>query len=108
MTFEKASDGTVTHITDTTSDAAFPDIYQVRYAAKLDGKDYPVVGVAFDAYALKRIDGRTVERTAKLKGAVLETSTYVVSSDNMLLTVTTKGKDTDGVEYSRTEIFNRQ
>ena len=108
MTFEKASDGTVTHITDTTSDAAFPDIYQVRYAAKLDGKDYPVVGVAFDAYSLKRIDGRTVERTAKLKGAVLETSTYVVSSDNMLLTVTTKGKDTDGVEYSRTEIFNRQ
>ncbi len=107
MIFESAGTA-IKHTTMTTTAAAFPDNYQITYTSKLDGQDAPVTGTAFDTYALKRIDARTIQRTAKIKGEVFETVTYAVSADAQVLTVTTNGKDTAGVEYSRIEVLKRQ
>ena len=48
----------------------------------------------------------SIERTGKIKGAVVETGTWKLSPDGKTLTVTTKGK-IDAQEYSNTQVFER-
>ena len=59
---------------------------EASYTAKVDGKDYPIKGSAnADTVSLKRIDARTIERTDKRAGKVIETSTSVFSEDGKAL-----------------------
>jgi len=54
----------------------------VEFTAKYDGKDYPITGVPnADTIALKRIDARTTESTAKKAGEVVMIVRSVVSKD---------------------------
>jgi hypothetical protein len=78
----------------------------VEYTARFDGKDYPITNSVLSTVSIKRIDARTVERTGKIGGQIVETSTREVSPDGQRLTITTKGVN-DGTEYSSVQIFDR-
>jgi hypothetical protein len=78
----------------------------VSYSAGFDGKEYPT-GAAGTTVAFKRVNPRTVERTARLMGNVAETATWSVSADGKTLTITTKGTDTAGNPYSSTQIYTK-
>lgn len=52
------------------------------YTAELDGKDYPVKGTyTCNSISLKGIDDRTIERTDKRDGKVIEVSRITVAPD---------------------------
>ncbi len=70
----------------------------VEYTARFDGNDYPISNSILSTVSLKRVDDRTVERTGKIRGQVVETETRTVSGNGKVLTVTTKG-NRDGTEY---------
>jgi hypothetical protein len=68
------------------------------YTAKLDGKDYPAKGAySYDSVSLKRINGRTIEETAKRDGKVVEVSKIAVSPDGKTMTVVATSKLTGRV-----------
>jgi len=78
----------------------------VTYTAAFDGKEYPTAA-AGTTVAFKRVNATTVERTARLMGNVAEVATWSVSADGKMLTITTKGTDTEGTPYSSTQIYTR-
>jgi hypothetical protein len=80
-----------------------------EYTAKADGVDVHITGSFLDTVSLKRIDTRTVERTGKVMGKVVETMTRTLSADGKTLTVTTKGTNpTTETDYSSVQVFTRQ
>ena len=79
----------------------------VAYTARLDSNDYPISNSILTTVSLKRVDDRTVERTGKIRGQVVETETRTVSDNGRVLTVTTKG-NRDGKEYSSVQVYDRQ
>ena len=80
-----------------------------EYTAKTDGVDVHITGSFLDTVSLKRIDARTVERTGKVMGKVVETMTRTLSADGKTLTVTTKGTNpTTETDYSSVQVFTRQ
>jgi hypothetical protein len=79
---------------------------RVEYTAKLDGQDVPITNSFLSRVSLRRIDARTIERTGKLNGEVVETSTRTVSKDGRTLTITTKGTN-DAGPYSSVQVFER-
>jgi hypothetical protein len=79
----------------------------VEYTARFDGNDYPISNSILSTVSLNRVDDRTVERTGKIRGQVVETETRTVSDDGKVLTVTTKG-NRDGTEYSSVQVYDRQ
>jgi len=79
----------------------------VEYTARFDGNDYPISNSILSTVSLKRVDDRTVERTGKVQGQVVETETRTVSDNGRVLTVTTKGSK-DGTEYSSVQVYDRQ
>jgi hypothetical protein len=79
----------------------------VEYTARFDGTDSPISNSTLSTVSLKRVDDRTVERTGKVQGQVVETETRTVSDNGKVLTVTTKGNK-DGAEYSSVQVYDRQ
>ncbi len=53
---------------------------------KLDGKDYPVTGVDWDALSGKQVDSNTAEFTLKKGGKAVGTASRTVSKDGKTLT----------------------
>jgi len=80
---------------------------EINFTAKYDSKDVPIEGSQLDTVALKRVDANTVERTGKVKGKVSENVTMKISGGGKILTITTKGS-IDGVEYSSTQVYEKQ
>jgi hypothetical protein len=80
----------------------------LRYTAKIDGKDYPIINSGLDTVALRQVDATTWERIGKIKGMPTETATMKLSNRNRTLTITTKGTTDAGAEYARTEVLNKQ
>jgi hypothetical protein len=73
---------------------------EAQYTAHYDGKDYPLTGSAHaDTVSLKRIDDRTVERTDKKAGKVVETSTTIFSKDGKTSTTTGKATNALGEDF---------
>ena len=79
----------------------------VESTARYDGNDYPISNSVLNTVSLRRVDDKTVERTGKIKGQVVETETRTVSDKGKVLTVTTKG-NRDGAEYSSVQVYDRQ
>lgn len=78
---------------------------EARYKAKLDGKDYPIIGHPYaDTIALKRIDDRTIERIDKKSGKVVEKSLTVFSSDGKSSTTTGKATNLRGDDFHYTVV----
>ena len=79
----------------------------VEYTARFDGNDYPISNSILSTVSLKRVDDRTVERTGKIRGQVVETETRTVSDNGKVLTVTIKGTR-NGTEYSSIQVYDKQ
>jgi hypothetical protein len=79
----------------------------VDFTAGYDGKDTPISGSVLDTVALKRPNASTVERTGKIRGEAVETSTMSLSSDGKVLTITTKGS-VNNTAYASTQVFERK
>ena len=100
-----AKDGGVSFLQKTVQ--ANGNTVQIDFAAKYDSKDVPISGSQLDAVSLKRVNANTVERAGKVKGMTAETATMVVSNGGKTLTITTKGS-VDGVDYSSTQVYEKQ
>ena len=73
---------------------------EARYSARLDGKDYPIVGSSYaDTISLKKIDARTIERIDKKAGRVVESSVTVFSEDGKTSTTTGKATNARGQDF---------
>ena len=82
---------------------------EATYTVKVDGKDYPIKGSAnADTVSLRRIDARTIERTDKRAGKVIESSTSVFSHDGKTSTTTGKGRSARGENFDYIIINERQ
>jgi hypothetical protein len=82
---------------------------EAKYTVRVDGKDYPIEGSAnADTVSLKRIDARTIERTDKRAGKVVETSTTVFSADGKTSTTTGKGRCSKGEEFDYVAVNEKQ
>ena len=98
--------GDAIKVTTYTMSASAPSVV-VEYTARFDGSDSPISNSTLSTVSLKRVDDRTVERTGKIQGQVVETETRTISGDAKVLTVTTKGNK-DGAEYSSVQVYDRQ
>lgn len=79
----------------------------LSYTAKFDGTDAPVMGSSnLDTVSIKRVDARTIERTGKARGMLIETCSMKVSPDGKRLTMVIKGSGE--FPYSSTQVFDRQ
>jgi hypothetical protein len=76
---------------------------------KLDGKPYPVAGVAaYDASSFKMVNDRTTE-TVRLKGdKTVQTGTRVLSADGKTLTFTFTGVNERGEQINNVAVFDRE
>ena len=108
VTFEAAGDG-VKQTTETTRQGFnVSETTRVEFTAQFDGKDYPIPNSNGATVALKRVNATTIERIGKLSGKQNETATMRLSNGGQTLTITAKGTATNGANYSRTEVFERQ
>lgn len=81
----------------------------VHYAARYDGKDYPIKGSAGgDQISLKRLDAFTTESTEKRNGRPVIVATRTVSADSRTLTVFTRGVRPDGHAMSHHLVFEKK
>ena len=103
--FDLTPDGSLKHVTETVIANGSTD--RVEYTAKYDGKDNQITNSFLWTVSVKRINARTTERTGKVNGEVVETSTRTVSADGKTLTISTKGTN-NGDEYSSTQVFTRE
>jgi hypothetical protein len=79
-----------------------------HFTANYDGKDYPITGSSnADTVSLKRIDARTIERTDKKAGKVVETSTTVFSEDGKSSTTTGKARNARGEDFQFVVVFEK-
>ena len=82
---------------------------QIRYAAKLDGTDYPITGAPnVETIALKRLGDRTVEAIQKAGGKTVRTDKVEVSADGTEMTISSKGTNTRGEEVNNLLIFDKR
>jgi hypothetical protein len=82
---------------------------EARYTAHFDGKDYPLTGSPnADTISLKRIDARTIERTDKKAGKVVETSTTIFSKDGKTSTTTGKATNANGEDFHFVVVNEKQ
>jgi len=103
--FELMPDGSLKHITETVIANGSTD--RVEYTSKYDGKDVPISNSFLWTVSVKRVDPRTTERSGKVNGQVVETSTRTVSPDGQTLTIVTSGTNAE-TEYSSTQVFIRE
>ena len=103
--FELTPDGALKHITETVIANGSTD--RVEYTSKYDGKDVTISNSFLWTVSVKKIDGRTTERSGKVNNEVVETSKRTVSPDGQTLTIVTNGTNA-GNEYSSTQVFTRE
>jgi hypothetical protein len=85
----------------------------ISYAAQYDGKEYPRTetgagAVPGQTVSLTRIDSRTAERVAYLKGKKLTTERWEISSDGRTRTVTQSGVGADGKPVNNVLVYEKQ
>jgi hypothetical protein len=108
MIFEGLPGGGIKHATET-NPVGGGIAGRNEYSAKFDSQDNHIAGSFLDTVALKRINQRTIERTGKVEGKVVETMTMTVSADGKTLTVVTKGTNPNTeAEYNSTQVFERR
>lgn len=79
---------------------------RTTYAAKADGKEYPVPNSSgFVAFSL--VSATTLERTARSGRQGTETGTWTIRADRRRLTIKTEGMDDFGGAYSSMQVYDR-
>ena len=81
----------------------------IKFNAKFDGKDYPMIGVPWaDTVSVKWLDARTPQMIQKKGGHVTINITCRVSSDGRTRTCALKGKDEQRRKVNNVVVFDRQ
>jgi len=89
-----APDGTATHS---------------EWTGKFDGKEYASTGNPNeDMRSVKQINDHTLHVTSKKGGKIVLTAHVVVAADGKSRTVTTKGTDAQGKNYTSTAVYDKQ
>jgi hypothetical protein len=79
------------------------------FTAKYDGKEYPVIGAAYDTISIKQIDANTFTlETKKTGGKFHTTSRMVISKDGKTMTLTLTGTNADGERVKSTYLYDKQ
>jgi len=84
---------------------------EFEYTSNLDGKSYPIIGpgpYGADSIEANLTAPNTIQSTLKKGGKVVATATTVVSSDGKVLTITTKGTDASGKQFTNVSVYDRQ
>ncbi|MDQ2901854.1 MAG: hypothetical protein M3Y07_18955 [Acidobacteriota bacterium] len=103
----EASDGGVK--VTTTGEQANGTPINASYAAKYDGKEFPVTGAPWDTMTLKRVNANTSTATTKKSdGKYRGTSRTVISKDGKTMTTTSKGTGEDGKAFHNVLVFDKQ
>jgi len=80
-----------------------------EYAAKYDGKDYPITGDPdADTVSLRKTDDHTVDYLYKKAGKEVMSERAVVAKDGKTATVTFKGKNPKGEEFTTDTVWDKQ
>jgi hypothetical protein len=81
-----------------------------EYTSNLDGKSYPITGqgpYGADSIAANLTAPNTIQSTLKRDGKVVATATTMVSSDGKVLTITTKGTDVNGKQFTNVGVYDK-
>ena len=79
-----------------------------EYTANEDGKDHPVTGSDNTVVAVTRVDANTTRSVYKTDGKVTSTSTFVVSSDGKMMTVTGTSTSATGQTVDTVRFYDKQ
>jgi hypothetical protein len=76
---------------------------------KYDGKAYGMTGSKdYDALSLKRVNGSTIKSIMTKGGKSVGTTTRTISGHGKVLTLSTKGTDSNGKPYSIVGVYDKQ
>jgi hypothetical protein len=76
---------------------------------KYDGKDYPISGApAFDTLAVTRVNSHTAKSKQKKAGKYVGSTLRTVSKDGTVMTLTSTGKNADGIAFKSTLVYDKQ
>jgi hypothetical protein len=84
---------------------------EFEYTSNLDNKTYPIVGDGpdgADSIAANLTAPNTIRSTLKKGGKAIVTATLTVSADGKVLTITSKGTQADGREFSNVAVYDKQ
>ena len=105
-TYTQSADGTTLNVTGVAGDGT---AISQKSTFKYDGKDYPFTGSPdYDALALKRVNGSTVNSTMKRGGKAIGTTVRSVSDHGKVLTLTTNAKNAMGKKFHWVAVFDKQ
>jgi hypothetical protein len=105
-TYTQSADGTSLNVTGVAADGS---AISQKSTFKYDGKDYPFTGSPdWDALALKKVNGSTVNSTMKMGGKPIGTTVRSISDHGKTLTLTTNAKNATGKKYHQVAVFDRQ
>ena len=104
-----AKDGGIRFVMRTTASGGLDNgmISENEFTAKYDNKDNEISESVLDTVALRKVDTNTIERTGKIRGNTVETSTMKLTPDGKMLAITTKGS-VSGNEYSSVQVYEKQ
>lgn len=84
---------------------------EFEYTTNLDGKSYPITGqgpYGADSIAANLTAPNTIQSTLSKGGKVVATAVSVVSNNGRMLTITTKGTDTQGRQSANVSVYDKQ
>ena len=84
---------------------------EFEYTTNLDGKSYPITGegpYGADSIAANLTTPNTIQSTLSKSGKVVATAVSIVSNNGRILTITTKGTDTQGRQFANASVYNKQ
>jgi len=84
---------------------------EFEYTTNLDGKSYPITGqgpYGADSIAANLTTPNTIQSTLSKGGKVVATAVTNVSNNGRILTITTKGTDTQGRQFSNVSVYDKQ
>lgn len=84
---------------------------EFEYTTNLDGKSYPITGqgpYGADSIAANLTAPNTIQSTLSKGGKVVATAVSIVSNNGSVLTITTKGTDTQGRQFTNVSVYDKQ
>lgn len=84
---------------------------EFEYTTNLDGKSYPITGqgpYGADSIAANLTAPNTIQSTLSKGGRVVATAVSIVSKNGTILTITTKGTDAQGRQFTNVSVYDKQ
>lgn len=83
--------------------------FRTEFAAKFDGKRYPVTGGGlYDSVVLERIDARTVKQTFRKGEMVTVMARRTISADGKKMTIVAMGNNAQGRPFRNLLVYARK